>query len=550
MEENVNSALFTFDSPKGQSSYIKVIGVGGGGGNAVNHMFDKGIEGVDFIVCNTDMKALNASPVPNKIPLGDLGLGAGNKPERARKAAMDKADEIREAISHNTQMLFITAGMGGGTGTGAAPVIAEIAKSIDLDNDENKKILVVAIVTKPFSFEGKRRLEQAEAGIEELRKHVDSIIVINNDKLRSFGNMRISEAFGLADDVLLTAAKGIAEIITKNAYIIVDFQDVNTVMEHSGTALMGTGSGRGENRAIDAITAATTSVLLDDSDISGAKNVLLYFSYSSEHELTMDEQAEITDYILDRTNGTADFIWGAGTDESLGDELKVILIATGFEKASKAEPEKLVLVDEPSDAAPANPAPAKPDEDGMYVRKAAEPAVSAEVEQAPVAEEKPKAEKNIVGVLVDDDVVAEPKREVRSARAEMPEFITEADVMVEDIQLVQPAATRQAPVAKPEAVQTPAPEPVFEPKHDDVFTSAFKNDNDVTTAGDRIRRIHELLRSNPNGADLVQQMSTSQISGDELFEGAHSATREASAYTMRADGTMTKNTFLYGNQPD
>ena len=320
-------------------------------------------------------------------------------------------------------------------------------------------------------------------------------------------------------------------------------------MEHSGTALMGTGSGRGENRAIDAITAATTSVLLDDSDISGAKNVLLYFSYSSEHELTMDEQAEITDYILDRTNGTADFIWGAGTDESLGDELKVILIATGFEKASKAEPEKLVLVDEPSDAAPAKPAPAKPDEDGMYVRKAAEPAVSAEVEQVPVAEEKPKAEKNIVGVLVDDDVVAEPKREVRPARAEMPEFITEADVMVEDIQLVQPAATRQAPVAKPEAVQTPAPEPVFEPKHD-VFTSAFKNDNDVTTAGDRIRRIHELLRSNPNGADLVQQMSTSQISGDELFEGAHSATREASAYTMRADGTMTKNTFLYGNQPD
>ena len=166
MEENNSSAFFTFDSPKGQSSYIKVIGVGGGGGNAVNHMYKEGIEGVDFIVCNTDMKALNASPVPNKIPLGDLGLGAGNKPERARKAAESKADDIREAISHNTQMLFITAGMGGGTGTGAAPVIAEIAKSIDLDNDENKKILVVAIVTRPFSFEGKRRREQAEAGIE------------------------------------------------------------------------------------------------------------------------------------------------------------------------------------------------------------------------------------------------------------------------------------------------------------------------------------------------------------------------------------------------
>ncbi len=552
MEENVNSALFTFDSPKGQSSYIKVIGVGGGGGNAVNHMYDKGIEGVDFIVCNTDMKALNASPVPNKIPLGDLGLGAGNKPERAKKAAEAKEADIREALSHNTQMLFITAGMGGGTGTGAAPVIAEIAKSIDLDNDENKKILVVAIVTRPFSFEGSRRRAQAEAGIEELRKHVDSIIVINNDKLRSKGNFGLSTAFGMADDVLLTAAKGIAEIITESAYVNRDFQDVNTVMEHSGTALMGTGSGRGENRAHDAIEAATTSELLDDSDISGAKNVLLYFSYSNEHELTMDEMSEITDYVLDKTNGTADIIWGAGPDDSLADELKVILIATGFEKCAKAEPEKLVLkVDEPQDAAPAKPIDDKPDEDGMFVHKASEQAVATVVEQAPVAaaEEAPKAEKHIVGYLEDDVVVPEPKHEVRSTHAEMPEFITEADVMVDEIQLVKPAATRPEPAAMPEAFQSPAPEPVFEPQPD-AFSSAFKNDNDVTTAADRIRRIHELLRSNPNGADIVHSMSTSQISGDELFEGAHSATREASSYTMRADGTMAKNTFLYGNQPD
>ena len=552
MEENVNSALFTFDSPKGQSSYIKVIGVGGGGGNAVNHMYNKGIEGVDFIVCNTDMKALNASPVPNKIPLGVLGLGAGNKPEQARLAAEAKADDIREAISHNTQMLFITAGMGGGTGTGAAPVIAKIAKEIELDNDENKHILVVAIVTRPFSFEGKRRREQAEAGIEELRKHVDSIIVINNDKLRAYGNMRISEAFGMADDVLLTAAKGIAEIITENAYVNRDFQDVNTVMEHSGTALMGTGSGRGENRAHDAIEAATTSVLLDDSDISGAKNVLLYFSYSSEYEMTMDEQAEITDYVLDKTNGTADIIWGAGPDESLADELKVILIATGFEKGSKAEPEKLVLkVDEPSDVTPAKVVDAKPDEDGMFVHKASEQVVPAAVEQVQdVATESTKAEKHIVGYLEDDEAAAEPKHEVRSVRADMPEFITEADVMVDEIQLVQqPAATRPEPVAMPEAFQVPAPEPVFEPQPE-AFGSAFKNDNDVATAADRIRRIHELLRSNPNGADIVHGMTTSQISGEELFEGAHSATREASAYTMRADGTMAKNTFLYGNQPD
>ena len=570
MEDNTNSALFTFDSPKGQSSYIKVIGVGGGGGNAVNHMFDKGIEGVDFIVCNTDMKALNASPVPNKIPLGDLGLGAGNKPERARKAAMDKADEIREAISHNTQMLFITAGMGGGTGTGAAPVIAEIAKSIDLDNDENKKILVVAIVTKPFSFEGKRRLEQAEAGIEELRKHVDSIIVINNDKLRSFGNMRISEAFGLADDVLLTAAKGIAEIITKNAYIIVDFQDVNTVMEHSGTALMGTGSGRGENRAIDAITAATTSVLLDDSDISGAKNVLLYFSYSSEHELTMDEQAEITDYILDRTNGTADFIWGAGTDESLGDELKVILIATGFEKGSKQVPTHPKRYELPSDAdatVQEKPAEAKVDEEGMSIihrsaddakASVSEPVFVPESVIVPeavvatepiVAQPQPASVERHVFVLDDDEPMASAPAATPRTRAVADDFKTEIDTMVDEIHIVQPerSVRVEAPVATKERVAEPAP--VATPAKDP-FTSAFGNDNDVTTAADRIRRIHELLRSNPNGADIVQQMTTSQISEDALFEGQHSAAREASAYTMRADGTMAKNSFLYGNQPD
>ena len=356
MEEVVNfsfgSPQVDFDSPKGQSSYIKVIGVGGGGGNAVNHMYRQGIKGVDFIVCNTDMKALNSSPVPNKISLGELGLGAGNKPERARQAAIDKADDIRDAISHNTQMLFVTAGMGGGTGTGAAPVIAEIAKNIDLDNDENKKILVVAIVTLPFSFEGKRRKEQAEAGIRELSQHVDSIIVINNDKLRTYGNLGMSKAFAMADDVLLTAAKSIAEIITNNAYINIDFQDVNTVMEKSGTALMGAGSGHGESRALDAITAATTSVLLNDNDITGAKNVLLYFSYSSEHELTMDEQAEITDYILDKTGSEADFIWGAGVDDELGDELKVILIATGFEKSALV-PKGPKVIELPRDIEPA-----------------------------------------------------------------------------------------------------------------------------------------------------------------------------------------------------
>ena len=556
MEDNTNSAFFTFDSPKGQSSYIKVIGVGGGGGNAVNHMYDKGIEGVDFIVCNTDMKALNTSPVPNKIPLGDLGLGAGNKPERAKKAAEAKAADIREALSHNTQMLFITAGMGGGTGTGAAPVIAEIAKSIDLDNDENKKILVVAIVTRPFSFEGARRRAQAEAGIEELRKHVDSIIVINNDKLRSKGNFGLSTAFGMADDVLLTAAKGIAEIITESAYVNRDFQDVNTVMEHSGTALMGTGSGHGENRAHDAIEAATTSELLDDSDINGAKNVLLYFSYSNEHELTMDEMSEITDYVLDKTNGTADIIWGAGPDDSLGDELKVILIATGFEKGAKPEPVQPKRFELPVDVevpiVETKPVEDKADDEGMsIIHRAADEAKPAIDESFIVPESiviadpvdvKPEVQATTekrVFVLEDDNPIVSAPTAVPSSRA-AEEFKTEIDTMVDEIHIVQPEAMTE-PVREPVAV--------VEPKRE-TGRSAFENDNDVTTAADRIRRIHELLRGNPNGADIVQQMSTSQIAADPLFEGASSDTREASAYTMRADGTMAKNTFLYGNQPD
>ena len=537
MEENTNSTFFTFDSPKGQSSYIKVIGVGGGGGNAVNHMFDKGIEGVDFIVCNTDMKALNSSPVPNKIPLGDLGLGAGNKPERARKAAMDKADDIREALSHNTQMLFITAGMGGGTGTGAAPVIAEIAKSIDLENDENKKILVVAIVTRPFSFEGKRRREQAEAGIEELRKHVDSIIVINNDKLRSFGNMRISEAFGMADDVLLTAAKGIAEIITENAYVNRDFQDVNTVMEHSGTALMGTGSGRGENRAHDAIEAATTSVLLDDSDINGAKNVLLYFSYSTEHEMTMDEQAEITDFVLEKTSGTADIIWGAGPDESLGDELKVILIATGFEKSRvmPEEPKTFVLpVDTPVVDTPAPQA--QTDEEGMSLIHRDEPVAA--MPEVPVmafeAVQSAPGEKHVF-VLEDDEPTLEVARE--TARVQVEDFKSEIDTMVDDIHIMgHDEETVVAAVAPAPVVEASLKAPLHK--------KAFENDNDITTVADRIKHIHELLRNSSNGADIVQSMSTAQISDEVLYEGRGSDVRESSSTTLRADGRMVQSPYF------
>lgn len=558
---NTSNALFAFDSPKGQSSYIKVIGVGGGGGNAVNHMYRQGIHGVDFIVCNTDMKALNASPVPNKIALGDLGLGAGNKPERAKKAALEKAEEIKEAISHNTQMLFITAGMGGGTGTGAAPVIAEIAKSIELDNEDTKHILVVAIVTLPFSFENKTRREQAQAGIAELRKHVDSILIINNDKLRSFTNFRLSEAFGMANDVLLTAAKGIAEIITVDAYVNIDFQDVNTVMENSGTALMGAGSGKGEGRALEAITAASTSVLLNDNDIRGAKNVLLYFSYSSDHEITMDELGEITDFVSEKTDGTADVIWGAGTDDSLDDELKVTLIATGFEKSSVDECSPKVY-ELPEDLEPKKPVeqekPVEQPKDEPFVFQ--KPA-----EEIPVAEIISKVETTLpvvetINTVTEQKLEQEPIRNVyvleeeedepsidearEKARMQVEQAKKEAeDVLVEDIHVINKVEEKVAE-AQPEVQPTKIPEPVSYSR------SAFENDNDVKTVADRIRHIHDLLRSSPTSAEQVHRMTTNQLTEDALYEGAHSSSREASSVSMRADGTMAKNSFVFGNQPD
>ena len=246
-------------------------------------------------------------------------------------------------IEENTQMLFITAGMGGGTGTGAAPVIAEIAKDIQLEDPNVPHILVVAVVTVPFSFEGLRRRKQAEEGIAELRKHVDSILIINNDKLRELGNLQLSQAFKQADNVLFTAVKGIAEIITVSDYINIDFHDVNTVMQNSGTALMGTGVGKGEDRALDAIQQASRSVLLNDNDIAGAKNVLLYFSYPPSKELTMDEMEGVTGYLCQLTGrDMTDVIWGAGTDATLDEELKITLIATGFETKSQ-QPRKIQL---------------------------------------------------------------------------------------------------------------------------------------------------------------------------------------------------------------
>jgi len=336
--------LLNFVQPKNQSSIIKVMGVGGGGSNAVNHMFRQGIKDVDFIVCNTDMQALEMSPVPNKIHLGKKGLGAGSLPNVGKKAAEDKSDEIRELLSHNTEMLFITAGMGGGTGTGAAPVIARIAKEINLDDDDVEKILTVAIVTIPFAFEGRKRKKQAIEGIAELRKHCDAVLIISNDKLRQiYGDLPLSKAFAEADNILLTAARGIAEIITVKAYVNIDFKDVNTVMKNSGVALLGTGSAEGEERARKAIEMALTSPLLNDNDIRGTHNILLYLS-SGQKELSMDEITEITEYIIEKTGSEVEIIWGAGHDESLGDKINITVVATGFDKNElEQKPEKKII---------------------------------------------------------------------------------------------------------------------------------------------------------------------------------------------------------------
>ena len=305
------------------ANYIKVIGVGGGGGNAVNHMLEEGIQGVDFVLCNTDYQALMRSTVPTKVHLGKRQLGAGNDPAVGREAALSSEEEIEKILDESTQMVFVTAGMGGGTGTGAAPVVARIAK--------DKGILTVGIVTIPFECEGRRRKQQAQAGIEELKKHVDTLIVISSDKLRdTYGNMKLTDAFKMADDVLATAAKGIAEIITVTGYVNVDFEDVKTVMRDSGKAIMGTGRAKGENRAEEAIKLAINSPLLNDNNIEGAKNILIYITSGSD-EVSLDEVVEITEYAQSICGNSSDVIWGNGVDESLGEDISVTLIATGFD---------------------------------------------------------------------------------------------------------------------------------------------------------------------------------------------------------------------------
>lgn len=325
MSSNNQMDSFQFDMPKNQSNVIKVIGVGGGGSNAINHMFSQGINGVDFVICNTDSQALDSSPVPNKIQLGVTlteGLGAGANPEIGEQSAVESMEDIKAMLTTNTKMLFITAGMGGGTGTGAAPIIAKMAKDLN--------ILTVGIVTIPFEFEGKMRNQQANIGVERLRDNVDSLIVINNNKLRDvYGNLGFKAGFSKADEVLATAARGIAEVITHHYTQNIDLRDAKTVLSNSGTAIMGSASASGTNRASEAISKALDSPLLNDNKIKGATNVLLLI-VSGIEEITIDEIGEISDFIQSEAGHGANIIMGVGDDESLEDAVAITVIATGF----------------------------------------------------------------------------------------------------------------------------------------------------------------------------------------------------------------------------
>ncbi|MCK5781692.1 MAG: cell division protein FtsZ [Flavobacteriales bacterium] len=431
----MNQNNISFDLPKNRSNVIKVIGVGGGGSNAVNYMYNQGFNGVDFVVCNTDSQALQNSPVPNKIQLGVTlteGLGAGADPEIGGQSAQESLAEIESMFNTNTKMVFLTAGMGGGTGTGAAPVIAKLASKLG--------ILTVGIVTIPFQFEGKKRLAQAKEGVEVLREHVDSLIVINNSKLREiYGNLGFKAGFAKADEVLATAAKGISQVITNHYGMNIDLRDAKTVLANSGTAIMGSAVASGDDRAIDAITKALDSPLLNDNKITGAQKVLLLI-VSGDVEITLDEIGEINDFIQGESGESSDIIMGVGEDSELGDSISVTIVATGFsvemqERQLEKEPERKVhrLVEDKKISAP------RPKT--VYVEKTVEPIVEKKVvhllEEEPVPEVViPQVQNNDIEEVRESTIIAKetaPKNIVQENTIEREPYVTKIveDVVVE-----------------------------------------------------------------------------------------------------------------------
>ena len=519
------NSMLKFDLPKNQSSIIKVIGVGGGGSNAVSHMYQQGIEGVDFIICNTDSQALESSSIPTKIQLGSKGLGAGSIPDVGRESAVENIEDLKKILEKNTKMLFITAGMGGGTGTGAAPVIAQAARELD--------ILTVGIVTIPFSFEGRKRKVQADAGIEELRNNVDSLLIICNDKLREVhGDLKLSEAFEKADNILTVAAKGIAEIITVTGYINVDFEDVKTVMKNSGTALMGSAVAEGENRARIAIEEALASPLLNDNHIKGTNNILLYLA-SGDEELTMDEVTEITDYIQDEAGQNAEIIWGNGIDNSLGKKISITLVATGFNS-------EIADLESRSTGKKVHELKVGPEK----VQEKPKSRISGPITEItlikPKEEETPETAENIA---------REEKKETKE-EAKTVEFNFESTSGISEIKRITPETKK--PEVKEESKQ---PEPVsFKPSREYQLDGSIEREEIEKKSRERIQKLKDLsikLRS-PHEIDHMENVPAYIRRNVELSDVKPSNESEVSRFALGEGGESkgdlkTNNSFLHDN---
>jgi cell division protein FtsZ len=537
-----------FEMLKEKSSIIKVVGVGGGGGNAVNHMYKQGITGVDFIICNTDAQALELSPIPNKVQLGASlteGMGAGSIPEVGKNSAIENIEDVKKMLGSNTKMLFITAGMGGGTGTGASPIIAKAAREMD--------ILTVGIITTPFSFEGKRRKMQAEEGLEELKKYVDSFLVISNDKMRQiFGNLTLGSAFAQADDILTTAAKGIAEIITHPGYINVDFKDVRTVMKDSGVAIMGSFAAEGDNRAAKAVVGALSSPLLKDNQIEGARYILLNISSGTEQEVTMDEVSIITDYIQEEAGLAADLIWGNCIDESLGNKISVTIIATGFQTKDEREKEqsnkKVVSMLMPENAPLVKP-----------VNEFVKPSVKEDVTSKVVTSQQ--KQNGLFDILAhgDDDngivrhnlMEEEPEAEMEN-EAETDGLVFKVTESVMNFEVTQEAPVQPQPQPQPQA-QAPQPHPEPEPA-----VSADENktnesiEEQLRKSRERIMRLKDLSMKLRNG-NIQELENVPAYKRKEISLQQTPASNESSISKFSLsdnDGTTEirkNNSFLHDN---
>jgi cell division protein FtsZ len=516
-----------FNMPKERASIIKVLGVGGGGSNAVNYMYSQGIKGVDFIVCNTDLQALEASPIPTKIQLGanlTAGLGAGSNPEVGKNSAMEAIEDIIDMLGVNTKMVFITAGMGGGTGTGAAPIIAKTAREMD--------ILTVGIVTTPFSFEGKRRMEFAKEGMEALKNSVDCLLIISNDKIKDmYGNLPVRQAFAHANDILNTAAKGIAEVITYPGEINVDFEDVRTVMRSSGVALMGSATASGDNRALEAVRDALSSPLLNDSEIRGAKNILLNISSApGAYELLMDEFSLISDYIQEESGFSAEMIIGTSYDEHLEDKIAVTIIATGFESGPKVN--KIIVGNVDERPSPLNAIVPKP--------TIVEPTINA-IQNNPVSPNKlpiPPAE---IRFSLDDEIVAPKKEEVDP----MDFSLRIEDSLEEELP--------QEPMMELEFEQdvTETQTTIFDVMQD---TSTEEQEKKIEKHIQRIKTLKDLNISikTPQGLRDLEKEPAYKRRLKRLDEVPHSSASQVSRLSLFDDNTgrpeiKSNNSFLHDN---